>query len=268
MNTSNGRLHGRMYKEVLTMNIKKTLKQKFCLKYLTLVFLLLLYVPIIGLIVTQFAYKDYFTHVFIAFIAMFVIAMLLILVYEKRYALPPISNIRTLASYLEYFSTSTISDLEYTETITWFSQILHSAYIQKTDSQDAFTKTINKLHLILRPQDNDKLCIAFKHKQSFIKLSQDLCNSFDDMQSLDANIYAIQNEEPEKYKYIKFTLDKNILFYLLVFPIHIFGCLLLAKSENSTFNLTVFIANLALYIPADLLAILIYTGFIKNTKNP
>ena len=40
------------------MNLKKTLKRKFYLKYFTLVFLLLLYVPIIGLIVTQFAYKD------------------------------------------------------------------------------------------------------------------------------------------------------------------------------------------------------------------
>ena len=32
------------------MNLKKTLKRKFYLKYFTLVFLLLLYVPIIGLI--------------------------------------------------------------------------------------------------------------------------------------------------------------------------------------------------------------------------
>lgn len=250
------------------MNIEKTLKRKFHLKYFTLAFLLLLYVPIIGLIVTQFVYKDYFTHAFITFIVMFVISILLILVYEKRYALPSINNICTLESYLEYFSTSTISDLEYTETITWFSQILHSVYIQKTESQDIFTETINKLHLILRPQDNDKLCIAFKHKKSFIKLSQDFCNSSDDMQSLDANIEAIQNEEPEKYKFIKFTLDKNILFYLLLFPVHIFGCFLLAKSENNTFNLTTFTANFVLYIPADLLAILIYTGFIKNTKNP
>ena len=46
------------------MNLKKTLKRKFYLKYFTLVFLLLLYVPIIGLIVTQFAYKDYFMHFF------------------------------------------------------------------------------------------------------------------------------------------------------------------------------------------------------------
>lgn len=46
------------------MNLKKTLKRKFYLKYFTLVFLLLLYVPIIGLIVTQFAYKDYFMHYF------------------------------------------------------------------------------------------------------------------------------------------------------------------------------------------------------------
>lgn len=248
------------------MNLKKTLKRKFYLKYFTLVFLLLLYVPIIGLIVTQFAYKDYFMHFFITFIVMFAIAILLNIIYEKRFGLPQISNIRDLTNYLEYFSSSTISDLEYTESITWFSRIIHSAYLQKAETQDIFTEIINKLHLILRPQNNDRLCIAFKHKKSFIKLSQDLCNSSDDMQTLDFNINAILDEEPEKYKFIKITLDKNILFYLLLFPIHIFGCFLLTKSDNKTFNVTAFVANLALYIPADILAILIYTGFIKDTK--
>ena len=106
------------------MNLKKTLKRKFYLKYFTLVFLLLLYVPIIGLIVTQFAYKDYFMHFFITFIVMFAIAILLNIIYEKRFGLPQISNIRDLTNYLEYFSSSTISDLEYTESITWFSRII------------------------------------------------------------------------------------------------------------------------------------------------
>ena len=159
-----------------------------------------------------------------------------------------------------------LNNLEYTESITWFSRIIHSAYLQKAETQDIFTEIINKLHLILRPQNNDRLCIAFKHKKSFIKLSQDLCNSSDDMQTLDFNINAILDEEPEKYKFIKIALDKNILFYLLLFPIHIFGCFLLTKSDNNTFNVTAFVANLALYIPADILAILIYTGFIKDTK--
>ena len=133
------------------MNLKKTLKRKFYLKYFTLVFLLLLYVPIIGLIVTQFAYKDYFMHFFITFIVMFAIAILLNIIYEKRFGLPQISNIRDLTNYLEYFSSSTISDLEYTESITWFSRIIHSAYLQKAETQDIFTEIINKLHLILRP---------------------------------------------------------------------------------------------------------------------
>ena len=82
------------------MNLKKTLKRKFYLKYFTLVFLLLLYVPIIGLIVTQFAYKDYFMHFFFFFIVMFAIAILLNIIYEKRFGLPQISNIRDLTNYL------------------------------------------------------------------------------------------------------------------------------------------------------------------------
>ena len=109
-NTLSGKLLGRKYKEISTMNLKKTLKRKFYLKYFTLVFLLLLYVPIIGLIVTQFAYKDYFMHFFITFIVMFAIAILLNIIYEKRFGLPQISNIRDLTNYLEYFSSSTISD--------------------------------------------------------------------------------------------------------------------------------------------------------------
>lgn len=242
------------------MKLEKTLKRKFYLKYFTLVFLLLLIVPIIGLIVTQFVYKEYCIHFYITSIVMFAIAILLNIIYEKLFELPQISNIHDLTNYLEYFSSSTISVLEYTESITWFSGIIHSAYLQKTETQDIFTEIINKLHLILHPR------IVLKHKKSFTKLSQDLCNSSDDMQTLNFNIKTILDEEPEKYKFITITLDKNILFYLLLFPIHIFGCFLLAKSNNNTFNVTAFVANLTLYIPADILAILIYTGFIKNTK--
>ena len=152
------------------MNLKKTLKRKFYLKYFTLVFLLLLYVPIIGLIVTQFAYKDYFMHFFITFIVMFAIAILLNIIYEKRFGLPQISNIRDLTNYLEYFSSSTISDLEYTESITWFSRIIHSAYLQKAETQDIFTEIINKLHLILRPCIFRKNCASVPEERSAIPL--------------------------------------------------------------------------------------------------
>ena len=95
---------------------------------------------------------------------------------KRRFGLPQISNIRDLTNYLEYFSSSTISDLEYTESITWFSRIIHSTYLQKAETQDIFTEIINKLHLILRPQNNDRLCIAFKHKKSCESLIKDfLC---------------------------------------------------------------------------------------------
>lgn len=156
--------------------------------------------------------------------------------------------------------------LNYTETITWFSRIVHSSYLQKVDTQNNFTEIINKLHLILRPENNNRLCIALKHKKSFIKLSHDLLNAPDDMKRLDANIETIKNEEPEKYKFIESFLDRNILLYLSLFPIHIFVCLLLSKTESSSFNVITFIGNLTLYIPADILAILVYIGFIKEVK--
>lgn len=254
-------------RKVSIMNLEKTLKRKFYLKQFTLILLTLLYIPVIGLIVTQFIYKEYFIHIFIIFIVMFVITMILILIFEKVYALPPINNMQDLTIYLKYFSSSKISDLEYTETITWFSHKIHSTYIQKAETENTFTDTINKLYLILRPQNNDRLSIAFKHKKSFIKLSQELCNSSDMIKILDDNIFTISNEKPEQYKFIKITLDKNILFYLFLFLIHTFGCFLLVKSENNNFDITAFIANLCLCIPTDLLLILVYTGFIKETRN-
>ncbi len=186
------------------MNLSQTLKHKYHIKYFTLLCLILLYIPLTGIIITQFILTKYSIHFVIAFLVLFAFDVLLIIIYEKCFSLHPINNLEDLKSYLNYFAFCQISDLEYSETITWLSIALHSAYLQKTDVQDEFTNIINKLDLILRPQENVKLCIASKHKKSFIKLSRDLCNSFDNMQLFDTNINTIQNEEPDTYIFIKF----------------------------------------------------------------
>ena len=248
------------------MNLIKHIKNKYHFKYFTLIFSLLLYIPVIGLVITQFIAKNYFLHCFVIFIIMFIVAIILNIIYEKKYVLPPINNKEDLKNYIQYFSTSKISDLEYTESITWFSRLIHNSYLQTRDIDDDFTSIINTLHLILRPQNNTGLCIAINHKDAFIKLSKDLYKSFDS-KTLISNIETLQNQTPQKYRFIHLTLDKNILIYLLFFPVHILGCFLLTKDSDNTFKTNVFIGNLLLYIPSDILILLIYIGVVKNTQD-
>lgn len=98
---------------------------------------------------------------------MFIVAIILNIIYAKKYVLSPINNNDDLKNYIQYFATSKISDLEYTETITWFSRLIHNSYLQNRETDDDFTSIINKLHLILRPQNNTGLCIAINHKDLY-----------------------------------------------------------------------------------------------------
>ena len=59
------------------MNINKKIKEKFYFKYITLFFLLTLYIPLIGIIITQFVRKDLFSITYMVFIIDFIISIIL-----------------------------------------------------------------------------------------------------------------------------------------------------------------------------------------------
>ena len=67
------------------MNINKKIKEKFYFKYITLFFLLTLYIPLIGIIITQFVRKDLFSITYMVFIIDFIISIILTNIYYKFY---------------------------------------------------------------------------------------------------------------------------------------------------------------------------------------
>jgi hypothetical protein len=264
-NTLNGKSHGHMLKYKkgeLIMNLTKKIKQKYHFKYITLIFLFMLYIPLVGIIVTQFKYKYLFPMFYIFFILLFIVDMLLSYIYYKKMTLPDLETYDILKKYLEYFSSSIFSDLEYTESITWFSRLVQTSFRKKEEANnDILNNTVHKLYLVLRP-NSQNLCDALKRKSAFSNLATKLLNNED----ISEDIANFKNIDIESYKYFSLILDKNILIYTLVLSIHIFACFLLTKGSCSQFNPNFFFGNLLLYGPADLLAILVYKGIVKSTK--
>lgn len=244
------------------MNINKKIKEKFYFKYITLFFLLTLYIPLIGIIITQFVRKDLFSITYMVFIIDFIISIILTNIYYNFFKLPEIEDIDMLIEYINFFK-SNPSDLLYIESITWFSHLIKDAYIKPNECNcDEFNGYINHLYLILRP-NNSGLCAATKRKSSFVALCIKIINK----ENINEDISNFKNTPTEKYNYINIVHDKNIIIYTLFLPIHTFACFLITKGSCSTFNASVFFGNLLLYIPTDILAILIYKGVLKNTQN-
>lgn len=77
------------------MNINKKIKEKFYFKYITLFFLLTLYIPLIGIIITQFVRKDLFSITYMVFIIDFIISIILTNIYYKLDIENPIIRINT-----------------------------------------------------------------------------------------------------------------------------------------------------------------------------
>ena len=244
----------------IAMNLSKQIKRKYHFKYITLFCLLLLFLPLLGIIATQFIHQDLYPVCVRIFIILLALDFFLMHIYYKILLLPTINTYDILLEYLNYFSSDTIKDLEYTEAITWFSELVRSAYKTKDGTFDQqLTDIINKLYYILRPNDHN-ISDALSRKSGFIKLTKQVIDGEDITES----IRAFRDLKVEKYTY---TPDKNMFIYIVFIIIHIFGCFLLTKSENSPFNIYSFLGNVCMYIPADIAVILVYKGILKSSNN-
>lgn len=250
------------------INLEKLIRKKIFCKYVTIFFILMLYIPLAGFIVTQFKYKKYFVHCLIAFIFIFCVALVMNVVYEKVFVLPRIESLDALYAYLKYFA-SRHSYFEYTESITWFYRMICAEYKTKREIYTDKEEIINQLHYLIRPYGNGTINIAMNRMNLFRKLAIELVDSYEktkkfkEFSSEEMDIF--RNEQSEKHIIFKWIRDKNVLIYLSIFPLHILGCALLAMTEEGL-SAKLFVGNLLLYIPADIIAILLYNGVMKDSK--
>lgn len=250
-------------------NLHKLIKYKFYFKYFIVFLTFMLYIPLIGIIVTQFKNQEHFLNFLIAFGVLFIVITILNIIYEKFFILPDIDSEDILYKYLCYFEKKH-KYLEFTEVMTWFYRKIRAVYLEKKENYTDKDRLISNLYSVLRSYNNSTSCYALKHMESFEKLANMMIKEYETTHKLkqlsSEDIENFRNEKTEKHFVIEWIHDKNIIIYLLVFPIHICGCFFLALETNG-FSLKSFGGNLCLYLPADFIAILLYNGFLKQQKN-
>lgn len=251
--------------------LHRLIKHRFRMKYALLFLILMLYVPLIGMMITQFIFRNSFQVFFIWFIFQLAVAIILNIRLERKYALPVLDSEDIIYKYLCYFKKFKRDQqyLEYTEVITWFYRKVQAAYTEKKDTYTDTDKIINNLHSALRPQDNRTTCYAIRHMEGFKTIVNTIISDYEVSHKLKELTYeqieSFRSEKEEKHFVVSWIHDKNILTYLLVLVVHIFGCFLLACSEEKILWLT-FWGNICLCIPMDIVVILLYCGIVKDNK--
>lgn len=253
------------------MDVKVAINRKLRFRYSSLITLLISYfIAIFLLILNIFIHFNTINVIFFTgFIIIFLLSIILLFVSKKKSPLPAITSIDEMKGYLEYFKNSKIKPFVYGDVIIWFSQVVHSEYIKKEDS-DAEAKDyiliIKHLHQVLRLEKHD-LCLAFYHQEAFAELSSKIVEAIsnntiqDRIADIDAEIRRMQNNPPEeKHKPNK---DKNMIYYISLITFHIIGCFFVAEIFTN-FSLSIFLGNIFLYIPTDIGLIIIYKGIIKG----
>lgn len=257
------------------MDVKAAINRKLRFRYSSLITLLISYfimvvLLILNILMMSLPYSNTINVIFFTcFVIIFLLSILLLFVSKKRSPLPTITSIDEMKGYLEYFKNSQMKPFIYGDVIIWFSQVVHSEFIKKEDS-DAEVKDyillIKHLHQVLRPEKYD-LCLAFYHQKAFAELSSKIVEAIsnsairDRIADIDAEIEQIQSNPPEeKHKPNK---DKNMIYYISLITFHIIGCFLVAEIFTN-FSLLIFFGNIFLYIPTDIGLIIIYKGIIKG----
>lgn len=225
------------------------------------------YIPLICMIISQFIFRKNDLVPFLIFISIIIIAIIMMYAYGKM-VLPEIDSEETLYNYLYYFVLVNKYS-EYSAPINWFYQKVRNAYLKKQNEHDNKDVIINQLYQLLRSDNNPTVSYAIKHMNGFKKLAGKIIDQYEKINKLEKlnndQINNFRNEKSEKPFVINWIHDKNILCYLVLFPVHILGCFLLSF-EDKAFSCCSFFGNIFLCIPADVILILAYYGVIKETE--
>ncbi|MFQ6803570.1 MAG: hypothetical protein ACLRT5_00715 [Lachnospiraceae bacterium] len=247
------------------MSIERLLKRRFDLKYSTLVLLVMSILGfaialILRLVDLFLCNVTIYTIICIALsFGFLLIALILILIYQKKYEKKTIYQIlclspeRYINNFLKIFAENSFKIFEYTEYISWFSGDMKRLYLDN----EIHNKLVNQLYYGLRMDENG-VCIASLHRNAFQKICKDI------IENKNINIiprFQEMKSQPVDTK-ITFSIlvDKNIFFYFVLILVHLFGCLLISDNVKETFG------NILICIPGDLVMIFIYKGIIRETN--
>ncbi len=250
------------------MGIKKTVQKRFCLKYATLVFMILTSILFIFFYIVADFYPGRKNYIVILTFVMFgglIASIVLLIVYLRKYERNLLieklgknhkeEDVREFINeYLQIFVENKMGYIRYSEYIFWFSREIRFIYLQK----DFYDERIPSLYYGLR-YNGRGVNIASTHKDSFINLCKTILDSHEK-----TDIYnmfcSMEKEKKQLGKWIVIAPNKSILVYCTIMVTHSIGCVLISESGWD------FIGNLCLSLPTDVLLILIYLGYVQDRE--
>ena len=156
-----------------------------------------------------------------------------------------------------FHSNSKMGCIRYSEYIFWLSREIRFIHLHN----DFGEEYIHSLYHGLRCNEKG-VNIAGVHKDSFISLCK---NILENPQIGDMNTYIDESfrsmEKEKKQTGIRIPHDRNMFLYLIIVIFHFVGCVCVSWG-----NLRDFGGNLFLAIPSDVLAILIYKGYVRERE--
>ena len=245
-------------------SLSKKMRIKFFLKYaiITLLALLLIFQTFILIEMFLSNWKEW-----IVYIDVFFVVVLFILIYclYDKIKISDTNDFHNLFQEVYKLFEEGMSDLRYSEYITWVSRELFDTYLNKSSNlSKEDQEELNTLILLLRPNEYG-LCTAFYHKNTFLTMCKELTNGENSrVEIIRKYYYCINNESRQKYHYFNGVLfDKNILAYLSILVIHVLAALI-PYDQSGQIGFNEVVRNLMLYLPNDTLVILVYFGIINE----
>lgn len=245
-------------------SLSEKFRIKFFLKYAIITLLILLLIFQIFILIEMFLsnWREWFVYIDVSFV---VLLFILIYCLYDKIKISDTDELNNLFPEVYGLFEEEMSDLRYSEYITWVSRELFDTYLNKSSNlSNEENEELNTLILLLRPVEYG-LCTAFFHKNTFIKMCKELTkNENNKVKIIQEYYFLIVNEKKQKYCYFNGLLfDKNILAYLLILAIHFIAAFIpYGQSGQIVINET--IRNVMLYLPNDILVILVYSGIINE----
>lgn len=248
-------------------SLSKKMRIKFFLKYaiITLLALLLIFQTFILIEMFLSNWKEWFIYIDVSFVV--VLFILIYCLYDKI-KISDTNDFHNLFQEVYKLFEEGMSDLRYSEYITWVSRELFDTYLNKSSNLlEEDQEELNTLILLLRPVEYG-LCTAFFHKDSFTSMCKELiyCNN-NKVEIIQKYYSSINNENKQKLSYFKKTLfKKNVILSFLIIVLHLIA-VLIPYNKSGQLDMYEIIRNILFYLPPDILAFWAYKSKDNKTSD-
>lgn len=265
----------------LFQEISNTIDKKYKSQVRALTILVLSLIPVPLIIILSFASINPVSRkfAFYSIVIMLILATVgcILAYYSDKKEIQDIDDINTLYCYLDYLINPKLTKFKYATSMAWISKKLQKRKKNPLDGQNSeFTKLINIIYPIIKPFSNKNgHCEATYRKKAFVSLVDKIFKGHD----IHEDVRDFKRKEKDTDIEIRLSDLRDFLWnnrsyiaFIGVILIHSLAIIIKFGGENAQdFSLTNLNSKEAFYdlatiLPTDFIALLIYTGFVKETK--